>query len=159
MKYTSILEEIQSYESLSVIHIDRKRILDSLGIDIESGQFINLSTLHIEELNDLIMKSLTWLERLNEVLATAKKIEMDLNLEADKIFNEQLRNSNTSKATEAKALAKSSQTYVTHQKKVNLISSYVDYLERLVKNLEKIHYSVKGRLDALRGMEVKHYAS
>ena len=159
MKYESILEEIKSYDALKVIHIDRNHILDSLGIDVVSGQFINLSTIPAEELHELIMKSLTWLERINEVLATAKKIEMDLNLEADKIFNEELRKSNSSKATEAKASAKSSQAYVTYQKKVNLISSYVDYLERLVKNLEKIHYSVKGRLDALRGVELKHYAS
>lgn len=159
MRYKSILEEILSHESLEVIHIDRNRILNSLGIDLENSQFINLSNLHTEELNDLIMKSLTWMERLNEVLSTAKKIYMDLSLESDKVFSEAVRKSGHTKATDAKAAAKMSEEYLAYQKKVNLISAYVDYLERLVKNLDKIHYSVKGRLDALRGVELKHYGS
>lgn len=159
MKYQSILSEISKYDSLSVIHIDRNRIMNSLGIDLDNNQFINLSGLHIEELNDLIMKSLTWMERLNEILSTAKKISMDLSLESDKVFNEAVRRSGESRATEAKAAAKTSEEYLSYQKKVNLISSYVDYLERLLKNLDKIHYAVKGRLDSLRGVELKHYSS
>jgi len=159
MKYTSILQEINSYDSLSVIQIDREKILNSLGIDLENGQFIDLSNLHIEELNELIMKSLIWMERLNEVVSTTKKIYMDLSLESDKIFNEAVRKSGSTKATDAKAAAKTSEEYLSYQKKVNLISAYVDYLERLIKNLDKIHYAVKGRLDSLRGLELKHYAS
>lgn len=159
MKYTSVLNEINSHDSLTVIQIDRNRILNSLGIDLENSQFINLSNLHIEELNDLIMKSLTWMERLNEILATSKKIYMDLSLESDKVFSEAVRRSGQTKATDAKAAAKMSDDYISYQKKVNLLSAYVDYLERLVKNLDKIHYAVKGRLDSLRGMEMKHYGS
>jgi nitrous oxide reductase len=161
--YKSILEEIRNYQSLSAIFIDRDRILRSLGIDLENSQFINLSNTGIEELNDLIMKSLSWMERLNEVLATAKKISMDLSLESDKVFNEAIREANLSsegsrKVSDVKAIAKTSEIYIAYQKKLNLISSYVDYLERLVKNLDKIHYAVKGRLDSLRGVELKHYS-
>jgi hypothetical protein len=159
MKYQSILEEIQSYDALKPIHIDRNKIMNSLGIDLENSQFIDLSNVHTEELNDIIMKSLTWLERINEVLATAKKIYLDLGLEADKIFNQEIRKSSAGKATDAKALAKTSDEYIRHQKKVNLLDAYVDYLERLIKNIEKIHYAVKGRLDAIKGVEIKHYAN
>jgi hypothetical protein len=158
MKYQSILQEIQTYDALKSIQIDRNKIMNSLGIDLENSQFVDLSNMHTEELNDIIMKSLTWMERLNEVLATAKKIYLDLGLEADKVFNEQIRKSTTSKATDAKALAKTSDDYIKYQKKVNLLNAYVDYLERLIKNIEKIHYAVKGRLDAIRGVELKHYA-
>jgi hypothetical protein len=159
MKYQSILEEIQGYDALKPIHIDRNKIMNSLGIDLENSQFIDLSNIHIEELNDIIMKSLTWLERLNEVLATSKKIYLDLGLEADKIFNQEIRKSSAGKATDAKALAKTSDEYIRHQKKVNLLDAYVDYLERLIKNIEKIHYAVKGRVDAIKGVEIKHYAN
>lgn len=158
MKYQSILQEIQTYDALKSIQIDRNKIMNSLGIDLENSQFVDLSNMHTEELNDIIMKSLTWMERLNEVLATSKKIYLDLGLEADKVFNEQIRKSTTSKATDAKALAKTSDDYIKYQKKVNLLNAYVDYLERLIKNIEKIHYAVKGRLDAIRGVELKHYA-
>lgn len=158
MKYQSILEEIKHYEALKSIQIDRNRIMNSLGIDLENSQFINLSNMHTEELNDLIMKSLTWMERLNEVLATSKKIYLDLELEADKVFNEQIRASQASKATDAKALAKTSDEYIRYQKKVNLLNAYVDYLERLIKNIDKLHYALKGRLDSVRGVELKHYA-
>lgn len=159
MRYRSILDEIAQYESLSVIHINRNLILNSLGIDLENSRFINLSNIHTEELNDLIMKSLTWMERINEVLATAKKIQMDLELDADKVYNEEVRTAKSARATEAKATAKSSEEYIRFQKKVNLLTSYVDYLERLSKNLDKIHYAVKGRLDSLKGVEMKYYAS
>ena len=159
MTYSSIFDEINSHPALRVIQIDRNKIMNSLGIDIENSRFINLSNIHAEELNDLIMKSLTWMERINEILATAQKIYMDLQLEADKAFSEEVRNSGSSKATDAKALAKISPEYIKYQKKVNLLKSYVDYLERLIKNLDKIHYAVKGRLDALRGVELKHYAN
>jgi predicted metal-dependent hydrolase len=158
MKYQSILEEVKSYDALKSIHIDRNRIMNSLGIDLENSQFIDLSNVHTEELNDIIMKSLTWMERLNEILATAKKIHLDLGLEADKVFNQEIRKSTAGKATDAKASAKTSDDYIRHQKKVNLLDAYVDYLERLIKNIEKIHYAVKGRLDAVRGVELKHYA-
>jgi hypothetical protein len=159
MKYQSILEEIKQYEALKSIQIDRNRIMNSLGIDLENSQFINLSNIHTEELNDLIMKSLTWMERLNEVLATSKKIYLDLELEADKVFNEQIRLSQGTKATDAKALAKTSPEYIKYQKKVNLLNAYVDYLERLLKNIDKLHYALKGRLDSVRGVELKHYAN
>jgi hypothetical protein len=158
MKYQSILEEIKQYDALKSIQIDRNRIMNSLGIDLENSQFINLSNMHVEELNDLIMKSLTWMERLNEVLATSKKIYLDLELEADKVFNEQIRASQATKATDAKALAKTSDEYIRYQKKVNLLNAYVDYLERLIKNIDKLHYAIKGRLDSVRGVELKHYA-
>jgi len=159
MKYQSILDEIRSYDALKSIQIDRNKIMNSLGIDLENSQFIDLSNIHTEELNDIIMKSLTWLERLNEVLATSKKIYLDLGLEADKVFNQEIRKSAAGKATDAKALAKTSDEYIRHQKKVNLLDAYVDYLERLIKNIEKIHYAVKGRLDAIKGVELKHYAN
>lgn len=158
MKYLSILDEIEQNDSLRVIRVDREKIMKSLGIDLREGQFLNLSNLHTEELNDLTMKSLTWLERLNEILSTAKKIYMDMDLETNKIFNEQVRNSGMSKATDAKAAAKTSDDYIRYQKKVNLLNAYVDYLERLVKNVEKLHYTFKARLEAIKGVEVKHYA-
>lgn len=162
--YKSILEEIDRYEALAVIKIDRARILNSLGLDIENSRFLNLSNLGIPELNDLLMKSLTWIERVNEVLSTAKKISMDLELEGERIFNEQLRRASSGgdggsvKVTDAKAAAKTSEEYVVHQRKVNLLSAYVDYLERFSKNLDKMHYAFKGRLDSMRGMEQKHYS-
>jgi hypothetical protein len=159
MKYQSILEEIKQYDALKSIQIDRNKIMNSLGIDLENGQFINLSNMHVPELNDLVIKSLTWMERLNEVLATSKKIYLDLELEADKVFNEQIRASQATKATDAKALAKTSDDYIRYQKKVNLLNAYVDYLERLIKNIDKFHYAIKGRLDSIRGVELKHYAN
>jgi hypothetical protein len=158
MRYQSVLQEIKEHDELKTIHINRNLIMNSLGIDLENSQFIDLSNIHTEELNDIIMKSLTWMERLNEVLATSKKIYLDLNLEADKVFNEAIRKSPGAKATDAKASAKTSDEYIRYQKRVNLLDAYVDYLERLIKNIEKIHYAVKGRLDAIRGVEVKHYA-
>jgi hypothetical protein len=158
MRYQSILDEVKQYDALKNIQIDRNKIMNSLGIDLENSQFINLSNIHTEELHDLIMKSLTWMERLNEVLATSKKIYLDLELEADKVFNEQIRSSQALKATDAKALAKTSDEYIRYQKKVNLLNAYVDYLERLIKNIDKLHYALKNRLDIIKGVEVKHYA-
>jgi hypothetical protein len=159
MKYQSILQEIKEYSELKSIFIDRNSIMNSLGIDLENGKFIDLSNMHTEELNDIIMKSLGWMERLNEILATSKKIYLDLGLEADRVFNNAIRKSTTSKVADAKAVAKTSEEYIKHQKQVNLMDAYVDYLERLIKNIEKIHYAVKGRLDAVKGVEIKHYAS
>jgi hypothetical protein len=131
--------------------------MNSLGIDIENRRYIDLSQIPIEEISDLVMKSLMWMETINETLGTAKKAYMDQKLEVENVFNRAIRNiPDKTKVSEAKAEAKSNPEYLEAEKSSNLLSAYVEYLNRLLDNLDKYHYVLKGRLDSHKNIERKY---
>lgn len=152
----SILDEVRSNEKYKSIWVDRNSLLKSIGIDLTERRFVNLSEISHEELYDLLMKSLMWMETISEVTATAKKLRMDKELETDRLYNDALRQIDAKKATEAKAEAKSNPQYISSLKGYNTLYAYVDYLERLMTNLDRYHYAIKGKIDSNRNIERKY---
>lgn len=153
----SILNEIKRHQKFNNLWFDRDKLMLSLGIDITERKYMDLGNIDVASLSDLMMKSLMWMETLNEIHSTAKKMKMDEELEVDRVFNEVIKKlSKEVKATEAKAAAKTHEEYVASQKRYNTISAYVDYLDRLITNLDKYHYAIKGKIDSLRNVERKY---
>lgn len=152
----SILDEIKRHETYKSVWVDRNEIMRSLGVDLDRREFLDLSAMAIDELSDLLVKSLMWMETINERLATAKKFRLDKELESDRIMNQVLRGLDTKKVTEAKAEAKSHPDYIAAYKTYNTLYAYVDYLERLITNLDKYHYVIKSRIDYNRNIERKY---
>ena len=153
----SILTEVNSNANLKPIWLDREKLMNSLGIDIENRKFIDLSTVDNQTLADLEVKSLMWIETVNEILATTEKLEKDLELEIDTQVNRALKAAPSStKVTEARSAAKSTDDYVRLQKGLNTVSAYAKYLSRLLDNLEKVHYTIKGRSGRMAKIERKY---
>lgn len=152
----SILDDIRRHESYKSVWIDRNAIMKSLGIDLDKREFVDLSVLPPDALYDLLVKSLMWMETINEILATAKKYRLDKELEADRVMNQVLRGLDTKKVTEAKAEAKSHPDYISAYRTYNTLYAYVDYLERLLTNLDKYHYAIKSKIDHNRNIERKY---
>lgn len=153
----SIVEQIKSHSKYSKLSIDNGKLMNSLGIDIVNRRYLDLSHIPNEQISDLVLKSLMWMETINELMATVKKTYMDQKLEVDVVFNKAMRNLPTNiKVSEAKAEAKTNHEYVEAEKNTNLLSSYVDYLSRLLDNLDKYHYVLKGRLDHAKNIERKY---
>jgi len=155
-----ILSDIRQHAGLKEIWIDRNKLMMSLGIDLENAEYIVLNQLSPEEVADLLVKSLMWMETINEKVGTAKKFKMDEELERDRVFNDVVRKlmgiEDGLKVTEAKAAAKSHHEYVADSKRYNTLAAYVDYLSRLLDNLDKYHYAIKSRIDAARNIERKY---
>ena len=97
-----------------------------------------------------------WMEYIRGVLSKAKKFKMDEELDKDSIMNRVLAQSPAKKVTEAKADAKSDPLYVEAHKRYNTLSAYVDYLERLLVNLDKYHYVMKAKMESMRNIERKY---
>lgn len=154
---SSILDEIKNHGSFKHLWIDSVGIHRSLGIDLKARAFLELTKSTPEELYDLLMKSLMWMETISEVLSTAKKLRQDKELEVDTSLNQALRNAGGGgKVTENKAVAKSHPEYIAAVKLYNTIYAYADYLERLLVNLDRYHYAIKSRIDASRNIERKY---
>jgi len=153
----TIVEQIASHPKYSSLAINTHKLMNSLGVDIVNRRYIDLSNIPNEEVSDLVMKSLMWMETINEILGTVKKSYMDQKLEVDSVFNRALRNlPEKTKVSEAKAEAKSNHEYIEAEKSSNLLSAYVDYLNRLLENLDKYHYVLKSRLDHAKNIERKY---
>lgn len=152
----SILSEIKRHEKYSGVWLDSKQIMRSLGIDLDKGEFVDLSVLTHDQLYDLLMKSLMWMETINETLSTSKKLRLDKELETDRIINQILRSLDAKKVSEAKAEAKSHPSYISASKDFNLLYSYVDYLERILTNIDKYHYAIKSKIEQTRNIERKY---
>lgn len=152
----SVLDEILETEKYKKIWIDSAKLMNSIGIDIEKREFLDLSAMGADELYDLMMKSLMWMEYISGVLSKAKKFKMDEELDKDSIMNRVLAQSPAKKVTEAKADAKSDPQYVEAHKRYNTLSAYVDYLERLLVNLDKYHYVMKAKMESMRNIERKY---
>jgi len=152
-----IVEQIKNNSKYGSLAIDNRKLMHSLGIDLENRRYIDLSNIPNEEISDLVMKSLMWMETINEVLASTKKSYMDQKLEVDNVFNKALKNlPQKTKVSEAKAEAKTNHEYLQAEKNSNMLSSYVDYLNRLLDNLDKYHYVLKSRLDHAKNIERKY---
>jgi len=152
----SVLDEILQTEKYRKIWIDSAKLMNSIGINIEKREFLDLSAMGSDELYDLMMKSLMWMEYISGVLSKAKKFKMDEELDKDSIMNRVLAQSPAKKVTEAKADAKSDPQYVEAHKRYNTLSAYVDYLERLLVNLDKYHYVMKAKMESMRNIERKY---
>ena len=152
----NVLEELLQTEKYKKIWIDSAKLMNSIGIDIEKREFLDLSAMGADELYDLMMKSLMWMEYISGVLSKAKKFKMDEELDKDSIMNRVLAQSPAKKVTEAKADAKSDPLYVEAHKRYNTLSAYVDYLERLLVNLDKYHYVMKAKMESMRNIERKY---
>ena len=152
----SVLDEILQTEKYRKIWIDSAKLMNSIGINIEKQEFLDLSAMGSDELYDLMMKSLMWMEYISGVLSKAKKFKMDEELDKDSIMNRVLAQSPAKKVTEAKADAKSDPQYVEAHKRYNTLSAYVDYLERLLVNLDKYHYVMKAKMESMRNIERKY---
>ncbi len=141
----------------SELTIDRKKLMGSLGINLETREFIDLSSMGVEELYDLMMKSLMWMEHISEILSRAKKIKLDKELESDLALSESMSKvSSASKVAGMKAEAKLNPEYVNAKREYNKIAVYVDYLERLLVNLDRFHYVIKSRIDHSKNIERKY---
>lgn len=153
----SVVEQIRSHSKYSSLAVNNKNLMKSLGVDIENKRYLDLSTIPSEEVSDLIMKSLMWMETINELLGTVKKASMDQKLEVDSVFNHTMRNlPDKVKVSEAKAEAKSNPDYINAERNSNLLAAYVDYLSRLLDNLDKYHYVLKSRIDHSKNIERKY---
>lgn len=153
----SIIEQVASHSKYSSLAINTHKLMNSLGVDIVNRRYIDLGDIPREEISDLVMKSLMWMETINETLGTVKKAYMDQKLEVDSVFNRAIRNlPQKTKVSEAKAEAKSNPEYIQAERDSNLLSAYVDYLNRLLDNLDKYHYVLKGRIDASKNIERKY---
>lgn len=152
----SVLDDLLRTEKFKAIWIDRVKLMNSIGIDIDKREFLDLSAIGTDELYDLMMKSLMWMEYISDVLSKAKKFKMDEELEKDSAMNRVLAMSNAKKVTEAKADAKSHPEYIEAHKKYNTLVAYVDYLERLLVNLDKYHYVMKAKMESMRSIERKY---
>lgn len=152
----SILNEIKRNERYKDIWVDRDAIFKSLGIDLTERRYLSLSELSYAELDDLLMKSVMWMETVSELVSTAKRMRMDREAETDRLYNEALRRIDIKKATEAKAEAKSAPEYLASLRLFNTLYAYVDYLERLVTNLDKYHYAIKSKVDSNKNIERKY---
>lgn len=148
-----LLKEISNYPEFAPITVDLSRLRSTLGIDFNEG-YANFSEMPLEEVSDLLMVSIVWMEYVNERLAYAKKLRMDEELLRDKIIDDAIATSN--KVTEARSIAKSSASYLTHAKRAILLSAYCDFLIRLLENLDKVHYVVKATVDSARAAERKY---
>ncbi|MCA1800731.1 MAG: hypothetical protein LC650_05510 [Actinobacteria bacterium] len=153
----SIIEQVRSHSKYNSLAVNNKNLMKSLGVDLENKRFLDLGTIPNEEVSDLIMKSLMWMETINELLGTVKKANMDQKLEVESVFNRAMRNlPEKVKVSEAKAEAKSNPEYISAEKNSNLLSAYVDYLSRLLDNLDKYHYVLKSRIDHAKNIERKY---
>lgn len=153
---SSILDDLLKVEKYKKIWIDKQKLLNSMGIDIDKREFIDLSSLSIDDLNDLMVKSIMWMEYISDVLSRAKKFKMDEELERDSVMNRLLAMSEAKKVTEAKASAKSHPEYIEAHQKYNTLVAYVDYLDRLLVNLDKYHYVIKAKMESSRNIERKY---
>lgn len=152
----SIIDEIRRNPKYKIIWFDRNALMRSVGMDLDNRQYLDIAAQAQEDLYDFLMKSLMWMETINETLSTAKKMKLDTKLDIDKIYNDILRSSEASKVSEAKAEAESHPTYITSTKEYNTLTAYVDYLERLLTNLDKYHYTIKSKIEQSRNIERKY---
>lgn len=132
----------------------------SLGIDLEERTYWSLADIGISELPDLLFKSLMTLEYISETLSTAKKLYLDQNLETERVYSDVVKRlismEDGYKVTEARAHAKTHDEYIQSAKKLNTLDAYVDYLNRLIENLNRYHYTVKSRIDGMKQVEKKY---
>lgn len=128
-----------------------------MGIDLSARTFIDLSQMDADELMDVLAKSIMWMESLNNTYSLAKKYMLDEELEMSVVLNRILsRPTQGRKVAEAKAEGKADPEYISANKRFNLIASYVDYLERILVNLDKFHYVIKAKLEYMRSLEYKY---
>lgn len=160
MAKITILDEVKRFPELSHIQIDRDSIMRSIGVNLSSLEYTPLSSLGMDDLPDLQFKSLMWLEYLNEILSTAEKEYLDQNLETERVYSTSVKlimSQNTSyRVTEAKAHAKTHPDYIAHMQKLHTLKAYTDYLERLIDNINKYHYTIKGRIEGMKQVERKY---
>jgi hypothetical protein len=152
----SVLEEVRRNPAYKSIWFDRNALMNSIGIDLDNRQYIDLTKFDVDFLYDLLVKSLMWMETISETLATAKKLRNDKELEADTLYNQALSRTDAKKVTEAKAEASADPAYVSAKKGFNTLYAYVDYLERLLVNLDKYHYTIKSKIEQSRNIERKY---
>jgi len=156
----SILEDIHQHHEYSSIWIDRDMLMRSLGIDLTTREYIVLNDVTPNELGELLLKSLMWMETVNELTSTSKKLKLDKELERDKCYDDRLHTliltDPTIKMTEAKAIASSHKEYINLSKELNLLTAYVEYLSRLLDNLDRYHYVIKSRVETLKSIERKY---
>lgn len=148
--------EILEHEEYSHLHIDSDDLMKALGMDINGGRFIDLHQINAQELSELAMKSVMWMERLSRILALVEKTRLDEELARDVIVNRGITGSSETRVSAAKAGAKSDTKYISAEKRLNMIVSWKDYIARLMNILDKYHYVVKDRLKVEDQVEKKY---
>lgn len=138
------------------IQINRDELLNSIGLYLDKNQFLDLSQIPYGDMYDLLLKSIVWMEKVSDALSRAEKLKLDEELERDVVMNRVLSTIQTKRVSEAKAAAKSHADYISANKRYNALVAYVDYLKRLLVNLEKYHYVIKSRVEAQQAIERKY---
>jgi predicted transcriptional regulator len=130
----------------------------SIGINLEDREFLDLSNIPLDELYDLLVKSVGWMENISSVLSLTKKLMLDEELEVNSVQAAAMSRSTSTKVTEARASAKADPAYLAAHTRYNTLVAYVEYLERLLVNLDRYHYVIKSKLESLRVVERKYNA-
>jgi hypothetical protein len=155
---SSLFERMNEEGHINGLDIKKKIWLTKLGLYGEEDRviLIDLNETATQELNDLLVDSLYYIENISEVLAECDKRKRDAESDMDVVFNRAVSSQTGLKVTEAKALAKGSEIYQTAQKKYNTLYAWSDYLKRYMDTLEKYHYAVKNRLQIVQTVKDKH---
>ena len=151
-----ILDEILNNAKFRKVWIDRNKLMNSMGFDLEKRTFLDLSNISPEELYELMLKTILWMDTIGNTLSTAKKMMLDEELHRDGQMNLILARSTAARASEAKAEAKSDPEYLEAHQRYNTIYAYVDYLERVLTNIDKYHYVIKSKIESLRVLERRY---
>lgn len=153
-----LIEELKKYEKFKHLVVDRNEAMNSLGMDIQNHEFVDLNKIPLEELNDLIVKSLMWIETINEKLYTAVKYKLDAEIERDKYIANGVKIllDSGSKTNDAKSQVKGTVEYVEAHKKLNTLEAYCEYLKSLVENIQRYHYVIKSRIDSMKSIQSKY---
>lgn len=150
------MDRILKNPKYASIQIDRGEILDSIGLYLDKKQFLDLSQVPPGDLYDLLMKTIMWMERVSDALSRAEKMKLDEELERDVVMNRVISTLTAKRVSEAKAAAKSHAEYIEAHQRYNSLVAYVDYLKRLISNLEKYHYVIKSRVELMSSVERKY---
>jgi hypothetical protein len=153
-------EKIKAHENPEVrkLWVDSKEILSSLGVEINTKEYTDISSLSPETLFDTLSKSVMWLEYLNQVVAATKyfktttetKVESTLSSALLRLATQQI------KGNEAKSIAKGDIDYITQRNLLSLLESYEDYLKGLCETINRYHYMVKSKLDYMKATQNKY---
>lgn len=155
-----LLQEVKKYPDFKHIWLDRDQLTRSLGFDIVAREYIDLTAVGVSELGDLLVKSVMWLETVNELLGNTDKLYLDQLLEVGRVYATELKNvmaiDSSLKITEGATHAKATRPYIEASKKANTLKAYSKFLERLIENINKLHYTIKSRDERMHHVERKY---
>jgi len=111
---------------------------------------VDFAALTIPRCYQLAFHAIGYQEYVSGVLALTLQRRKNAEAKLESILNKSISGS-TMKPTEAKAAAKGSDEYIKIARAVSALEAWEDYLNRLIKTLDQIHYLAKNKLDELKG--------